>query len=164
MQGIPTTFNGKQRRFVWEYRDAENQVQGYVARFDGDDKKDVVPYFKRINGHGWEARCWAEPRPLFGLELLAQADPGADVFVVEGEKAAAALQSLGFVAVTSLGGSQASGKSNWSALEGRRRVFIIPDKDEAGEGYAKATAAILGGLQKPPEVLLVRLPRPSYKG
>ena len=150
MQGIPSTFNGKQRRFVWEYRDAENQVQGYVARFDGDGKKDVVPYFKRMNGHGWGPGAAAEPRPLFGLELFAQADPDADVFVVEGEKAAAALQSLGFVAVTSLGGSQGSGKSNWSALKGGRRVFIMPDKDEAGEGYAKATAAILGSLEKPP--------------
>ena len=158
MQGIPTTFNGKQRRFVWEYRDAGNQVQGYVARFDGDGKKEVVPYFKRINGHGWEAGSSAEPRPLFGLELLAKADPAVDVFVVEGEKAAAALRSLGFVAVTSLGGSQASGKSNWRALEGRKRVFIIPDRDEPGQGYAKATALILGGLQKPPELFLVLLP------
>ncbi|WON74534.1 YfjI family protein [Nitrosospira sp. Is2] len=164
MQGIPATFNGKQRRFVWEYRDTENQVQGYVARFDGDNKKEVIPYFKRINGHGWEPGAAAEPRPLFGLELLAQADPEHDVFVVEGEKAAVALQSMGYVAVTSLGGSQATGKSNWSTLRGRGRVYILPDGDEAGEAYAKATAAILTSLQKPPQVFVVRLPDLPEKG
>lgn len=158
MQSIPTTFNGKQRRFVWAYRNEKNEVQGYVARFDGDGKKDVVPYFKRINDHEWEPGAAAEPRPLFGLEMLAQADPAVDVFVVEGEKAAAALRSLGFVAVTSLGGSHASGKSNWRALEGRKRVYVLPDRDEAGEAYAKATAAILVGLENPPEVLVLRLP------
>lgn len=164
MQGIPKTFNGKERRFIWEYRDAKNNVHGYVARFDGEGKKDVVPYFKRINGHDWEPGASAEPRPLFGLELLTQANPENDVFVVEGEKTAAALQSLGYVAVTSLGGSQASGKSDWSALDGRKRVFIIPDRDEAGEGYAKATAAILVDLKNPPEVLVVRLPRLPQAG
>lgn len=159
MQGIPSTFNGKPRRFVWEYRDANNQVQGYVARFDGEGKKEVIPYFKRVNGPAWEAGASAEPRPLFGLELLAQADPSAVVFVVEGEKAAAALQCLGLPAITSLGGSQASSKSDWSVLEGRKRVFILPDNDEPGEAYAKATAAILASLKHPPEVLVVHLPR-----
>jgi hypothetical protein len=158
MQGIPTAFNGKQRRFIWEYRDAKNNVHGYVARFDGEGKKDVVPYFKRTSGPCWEPGASDEPRPLFGLELVAQADPEDDVFVLEGEKAAAALQSLGYVAVTSLGGSQASGKSNWRTLEGRKRVFILPDKDEAGEAYAKAIAAILVDLKNPPEVLVVCLP------
>lgn len=158
------TFNGKPRRFVWEYRGPDSKVLGYVARFDTDGKKDVVPYFSRVNGHGWNNGAHLEPRPLFGLELLTQAAPNHDVFVVEGEKAAVALQSLGFVAVTSQGGSCASGKTDWRPLEGYRRVFILPDRDEPGEAYARAVAVILQGLENPPVVSLMRLPNLSEGG
>src|SRR5690349_20037478 len=116
MQGIPMTFNGKPRRFVWEYRDSAGEVLGYAGRFDANGKKDIVPYFNRVNGSGWGNGIADKDRPLFGLEILTQAGPNDDVFVVEGEKAARALQSLGLVAVTSLGGSCASGKSNWKPL------------------------------------------------
>lgn len=158
MQGIPTTFNDKPRRHIWEYRNAQGETLGYVARFDADGKKDVVPYFKRINGQGWQSGSATEPRPLFGLDVLAQADITRAVFVVEGEKAAAALQSLGLVAITSQGGSKAAAKSDWKPLEGRGRVYLLPDNDEPGEGYAEAIAAILKGFSKPPEVQIVRLP------
>lgn len=164
MQGIPMAFNGKKRRFVWEYRGADSKVLGYVARFDANGKKDIVPYFKRVNGHGWNNGAPFEPRPLFGLEMLAQADADVDVFVVEGEKAARALQSLGLLAVTSLGGSCASDKTDWKPLEGHRRVYILPDRDEPGEAYARATAMILEGLENPPVVSVVRLPNISAGG
>jgi len=158
MQGIPQTFNGKPHRFTWEYRSAQGEPLGYVARFDADGKKDVVPYFKRMNGHGWQSGSAAEPRPLFGLDVLAQADIARAVFIVEGEKAAAALQSLGLVAVTSQGGSKAAAKTDWKPLEGRGRVYLMPDNDAPGEGYAEAIASILKGFFKQPEVIIVRLP------
>lgn len=158
MQGIPHTFNDKPRRFVWEYRSAQGEPLGYVARFDADGKKDVVPYFKRMNGHGWQSGSAAEPRPLFGLDVLAQADIARAVFIVEGEKAAAALQSLGLVAVTSQGGSKAAAKTDWTPLEGRGRVYLLPDNDAPGEAYAEAIASILKGFSKPPNVQIVRLP------
>jgi hypothetical protein len=158
MEGIPQTFNNKQRRFVWEYRTAQGEPLGYVARFDADGKKDVVPYFNRINGHGWQSGSAAEPRPLFGLDVLAQADIARAVFIVEGEKAAAALQSLGLVAVTSQGGSKAAAKTDWKPLEGRGRVYLLPDNDAPGEAYAEAIALILRGFQKHTGVQIVRLP------
>lgn len=152
------TFNTKQRRFVWEYRSAQGDPLGYVARFDAGGKKDVVPYFKRTNGHGWQNGSADDPRPLFGLDVLGKADIARAVFVVEGEKSAAALQSLGLVAVTSQGGSNAADKADWKPLAGRERVYLLPDNDEPGECYAKAVAAILAGLEKPPAVSVVRLP------
>lgn len=158
MQGIPQTFNGKPHRFTWEYRSAQGEPLGYVARFDADGKKDVVPYFKRMNGHGWQSGSAAEPRPLFGLDVLVQADIARAVFIVEGEKDAAALQSLGLVAVTSQGGSKAAAKSDWEPLDGRGRVYLMPDNDAPGEGYAEAIASILKGFSKQPEVIIVRLP------
>jgi 5S rRNA maturation endonuclease (ribonuclease M5) len=158
MNGIPQTFNNKPRRFTWTYHSAQGEPLGYVARFDADGKKDVVPYFNRMNGHGWQTGSAAEPRPLFGLDVLAQADIARAVFIVEGEKAAAALQSLGLVAVTSQGGSKAAAKTDWKPLEGRGRVYLLPDNDAPGEAYAEAIAAILRGHLKPPEVKIIRLP------
>ncbi|MBZ0095027.1 MAG: DUF3987 domain-containing protein [Sulfuricella sp.] len=158
MHGIPITFNDKPLRFLWEYRNAQGEPIGYVARFDADGKKDVVPYFKRANGHGWQSGSAADPRPLFGLDVLAQADPIRAVFIVEGEKAAAALQSLGLVAITSQGGSKAADKTDWTPSEGHEHVYLLPDNDEPGEGYAKAVAAILAGFSKPPTISIVRLP------
>ena len=164
MQGIPQTFNSKPLRFVWEYRSAQGDPLGYVARFDADGKKDVVPYFNRMNGHAWQSGSAADPRTLFGLDALTQADIARAVFIVEGEKTAAALQSLGLIAITSQGGSKAADKTDWRPLAGRERVYLLPDNDAPGEGYAKAIAVILTSLEKPPAVSLVRLPNLSPSG
>lgn len=145
MQGIPATFNGKQHRFVWEYLGPDSE--GYVARYDGEGKKDVVPYFNRVNGHGWKTGVADAARPLFGLQMLVQADLNDDVFVVEGEKAAAALQSLGLAAVTSQGGSCASGKTDWRLWKGIGAFSSFQTRMPPGEAYARATAAILQGLE-----------------
>lgn len=162
MSGIPEFFNNKMRRAVWDYRNAQGEIIGHVARFqggrtkEGKIAKEIIPYFKR-NGEGWHSGV-IEPRPLFGLDVLAQADNTRAVFIVEGEKCAAALQSMGLVAISSQGGSNAASKADWKPLEGHGRVFILPDRDEAGEGYAKAVCAILASLENPPDVKIVRLP------
>ncbi|SNX60696.1 Protein of unknown function [Nitrosomonas ureae] len=158
MQGIPQTFKGKPRRHVWEYRSNQGEQIGCVARFDDGKKKEIVPYFKRINGHNWQHGSATEPRPLFGLDILNQATDDRSVFIVEGEKAAAALQSLGLVAITSQGGSNAAHKADWKPLNGRERIYLLPDNDKAGESYIKAVTAILMSLDKPPALSIVRLP------
>jgi len=162
MSGIPEFFNNKIRRYVWDYRNAQGAIIGHVARFQGGKTKEgkiakeIIPYFNR-NGEDWQSGV-IEPRPLFGLDVLAQADITCAVFICEGEKCAAALQSMALVAITSQGGSNAAIKTDWKPLEGRERVFILPDKDEAGEGYAKAVCVILASLENPPTVQIVRLP------
>jgi len=164
MQGIPQTFNSKPRRFVWEYRSNQGEPIGYVARFDDGKKKEIVPYFKRINGHDWQSGSATEPRALFGLDVLNQADLKRGVFIVEGEKAAAALRSLGLMAITSQGGSNAAHKTDWKPLNERERVYLLPDNDEAGESYIKAVTAILMSLDKPPALSVVRLPNLPLAG
>lgn len=154
---IPETFNGKTRRHVWDYRDMQGEIIGHVARFDDGEKKDVVPYFK-LNGNGFAMGAAAEPRSLFGLDVLAKADPARAVFIVEGEKAAAALQSLGLIAISSQGGSNAATKADWKPLQGRKNVFLMPDNDEPGEAYIKAIAGILSRFENPPTLSVVRLP------
>ncbi len=157
MQNIPKLYKNKMRRAVWTYRNEQGEIIGHVARFDGGGKKDVVPYFKP-DGDAFAMGGAPEPRPLFGLDVLAQADIARAVFVVEGEKKAAALHSMGLVAITSQGGSNAASKADWKPLQGRGRIFILPDNDEAGEHYAKAVCAILAAFTNPPIVQIVRLP------
>ncbi len=162
MSGIPEFFNNKIRRYVWDYHNAQGEIIGHVARFQGGKtkegkiSKEIIPYFNR-NGEGWQSGV-IEPRPLFGLDVLAKADVSHAVFIVEGEKCAAALHSMGLVAISSQGGSNATSKTDWKPLEGRERVFVLPDKDEAGEHYAKAVCAILASFSNPPTVQIVRLP------
>ena len=156
--GIASTFNGKRLRHVWTYADEGGAVVGHVARYDaGNGQKDVVPFFLQEGGR-WKAGGAAEPRPLFGLDVLATRGAGETVFVVEGEKCAAALHSLDVAAVTSAGGARAAGKANWTPLARFGRVYILPDANEAGEAYARDVAAALAGLPGQREVFVVRLP------
>ena len=108
MSGIPEFFSSKMRRHVWDYRNAQGAIIGHVARFqggktkEGEIAKEIIPYFKP-DGAGFAMGGATEPRPLFGLDVLAQAENTRAVFVVEGEKCAAALLSMGLVAIASQG-------------------------------------------------------------
>lgn len=159
--GIPSAFNGKPLRWAWTYRTPDGKPIGHVARYDdGDGGKDVVPHFVP-NGQGWKAGGPPEPKPLFGLDTLRDNDRA---FVVEGEPCAAALHSLGLAAVTSLGGSKSPHKADWKPLQAFRRIYIVPDKDSPGEGYARAVVGILAGLAGHREVSVCRLPELPNKG
>jgi hypothetical protein len=80
---------------------------------------------------GWCRIPFPEPRQLYGLERLA-ADPGAQVIVVEDEKAAdAAHRMLPMVAITWPGGTNGYDKVDWSPLRGRN-VILMPDADWPG--------------------------------
>ncbi|MBN2309198.1 MAG: DUF3987 domain-containing protein [Candidatus Hydrogenedentes bacterium] len=128
-----------------------------MARYDGDGGKDIVPFFKN-EGDNWQPGAPQVPRPLFGLDVLAAKAGETEAFVVEGEKCAAALQSLGLPCVTSLGGAQSAHKADWAPLEGFGRVYLLPDADEPGESYVRALAEHLGASEDSPEAIVVRLP------
>ncbi len=130
---------------------------GAVGRYqNGSDKKDIVPFFKR-NGATWAAGIELNPRPLFGLDKLAQQAKDKAVFIVEGEKSAAALHSIGLCAITSLGGSQSAGKADWTVLNGFQQVVLLPDNDEPGQHYMQDVYRELMGLESSPVVKLMRL-------
>jgi DNA primase len=76
-------------------------------------------------------------RPLYLLREMLAADPVEPVLLVEGEKKADLLVSLGFVATTSAQGSQSPGATDWSSLRGRR-VVAFADNDKAGRAYIEA--------------------------
>jgi putative DNA primase/helicase len=162
----------------WVYLDAAGEVLGYVHRFvTSDGGKEVLPVvWSKHPKHGlaWKWRAFSEPRPLYGLNMLAQL-PNAPVLVVEGEKCADAAQvALGTtaVAVSWPGGGKAVRKACWEPLRGRR-VVVWPDADakldkagemlpaprQPGQQAAEAVAEILLGLEC--NVRVVNLPAPG---
>lgn len=157
-RGIPSQYQGRAFRFAWPYHNADGGVIGHVVRYDGTDgSKSVIPFFKR-NGTDWEPAAAPEPRPLFNVHELATAPADADAFIVEGEKCAAALASLGMTCTTSPGGANAAHSADWKPLQRFRRAIILPDADAPGESYAAAVARELAALPGTREVFICRLP------
>ena len=81
----------------------------------------------KLNGQVYEL---AEPKfsdgkPLYGLHRIA-GNPDAEVWIVEGEQKADALNKLGLVATTS-GGATSAEPADWQPLSGRT-VRIWPDR------------------------------------
>ncbi len=126
----------------WAYRDANGALLGYVVRIEKEGGKDILPLTCRREGGAlkWRWKGFPDPRPLYGLDQLAKR-PEAPVLVVEGEKTADAATALfpGFAVITWSGGSNATGKSDWSPLAGRE-VVIFPDADAPGRKAADDVA------------------------
>ncbi|WP_439580181.1 hypothetical protein [Elioraea sp.] len=140
---------------VAEYRDAEGRLLGAIHRYEPSgrpvsgptngrtqtgDKKQILPLVLCADGTRleWRWRAMPKPRPLYGLDLLAQR-PGAPAVVVEGEpKCDAARRLIGdrAVVVAWPGGAKAVRHVDWSPLAGRQ-VAIWPDADEPGIAAAR---------------------------
>lgn len=95
---------------------------------------------------GWTWKGHPDPRPLYGLDILA-ARQDAPVLVCEGEKAAEAARPLApdHVVITWPGGAQAVGKADWHPLAGRR-VTLWPDADEPGRKAMLKVRDLLGSI------------------
>ena len=138
-------------------------VTSYIYRSDnGDAYLRVVRMSDKsfrqfhIDGDQWVSGKPAGPKIPYRLpELLAA--PDDPVFIVEGEKDADRLASLGLVATTN---SEGAGKwtpemSLW--LVGRD-VYVIPDNDAVGEAHALSIQSTL------PQAIIVRLQNLRPKG
>ena len=99
---------------------------------------------RRPEGSGWS---WSvkgvRVLPYRLPELLA--DPAATVFLVEGEKDADRLASLGLVATCNAGGA-GKWKKEHSEFLRSRRVVVLPDNDSAGEKHAQQVERSLRGI------------------
>lgn len=125
---------------LWTYYNAAGAEVGAVVRWDlAVGKKEIRQL--RVEGGGWVVGGMHEPRPLYGLPLLAAADPMQPVFVCEGEKAADCGQALNLCCITSSQGGGSAKKTDWGPLRDRS-VVIIPDNDEPGESYAADVARL----------------------
>lgn len=126
----------------WCYRNSEGAPLFYIARYNPKDggRKQYAPW-AWTNRNRWISKAWPEPRPMYGLELLA-ASREAPVLLVEGEKAADAARAISgpYAVVSWPGGAAAVGKVDWSPLSGRK-VLIWPDADAPGIAAAQQIAA-----------------------
>lgn len=129
----------------WAYRDAEGHLLFYVARYQSEDgKKFFFPWSYTPTEKRWVQRGWPAPRPLYGLDQLAQR-PLHPVLIVEGEKACEAARVLAghaYVVLTWPNGARAAGRAQWQPIYGRR-VLIWPDADQAGVEAAQSIVTIL---------------------
>ena len=116
----------------WDYLDEAGRLIACVYRYDPPGGKQFRPWDVTAR----KARA-PDPRPLYNRPGIETA---ADVILVEGEKAAAALIGQGLCATTAMNGASAPvEKTDWSPLKARR-VVVWPDHDEPGWHYALAAA------------------------
>jgi hypothetical protein len=105
------------------YHDRDGNKHFVVVRFDGANEKQFRPFSR--NGSGWIAKDPQGKLPLFRLpQLIARS--GERVFVVEGEKCACELATLGVLATTSAHGAKSAHKTDWQPLAGRE--VLVPTR------------------------------------
>ena len=146
----------------WHYTDEDGVTLFVKQRFKTNDHKGktyktlrVMPDNSRQSKLG---DCRIVPYKL--PDLLQATAAGRVVYIVEGEKAADALGSLGVVATTSHAGS-----GNWSPELNQyfagANVVIVPDNDQAGWNYAHRVVEALLPDAKSIRVLDLGLTEPK---
>jgi hypothetical protein len=151
-RGLWPTGRGNGRRIVmtYPYHGADGNLLYETVRYQPKDFRQRQP---DGNG-GWIWNLDGVPRVLYRLpELLA--DQKATVYVVEGERDADRLASLGLTATTNPGGAGKWRREYSEALRGRR-VVVLVDNDEPGREHAQKVAAFLRGVAA--EIRILTLP------
>lgn len=94
------------------------------------------------------------PNVLYRLpEVLAVAQAGGTVYVVEGEKDVESLRAIGLTATCNIGGAGKWAPSYTRFLEGAGEVIVIADRDEPGRKHAAQVAASVTAAEIPVRVL-----------
>ena len=135
----------------WNYEDVEDNLIACVYRYDPPSGKTFRPWDVKARKHQAP-----DPRPLYNQKGIA-AD--SHVVLVEGEKCADALISVGICATTAMHGSKAPiDKTDWSPLQGKN-VIVWADNDVPGTEYSQGVASYLSGLA----ASVMILPLPAHK-
>ncbi len=132
----------KHRRIVatYDYRDESGASLFQVVRYAPKTFRQRRP----DGSGGWSWRVRGIRQVPYQLpELLAERE--APVFIVEGEKDADRLASLGLVATCNAGGAN-TWPDSLNLHFGGRTVFVLPDNDAAGRSHAQKVAAGLQGV------------------
>lgn len=142
---------------VYDYRDESSELLFQAVRFDPKSFLQRKP----DGDGGWTYKLNGTRRVLYRLPELLEADPREEVYIVEGEKDADRLASLGLVATTNAGGA-GKWRDEYSEHLRGRRVVVIPDNDEPGRNHSAQVAASLRGFAA--SVRLLELPGLPPKG
>lgn len=132
----------------WAYLAADGRLNFYHDRYEPKaegERKQFAPLTLWRTAAGrleWRFKAPPEPRPPYGLPMLAKRSGPA--VLTEGEKAAdaAAILLPDNPVLTFQGGAQAIGKGDYSAFAGRE-VWLWPDADEPGDKAMQTAAARL---------------------
>ena len=155
----PMTQRGQQQpEAVYDYHDERGNLRFQVVRFPGKQFRQ-----RRPNGAGgWEWNLKAVDRVLYRLpEVTTAVKRGEQIFIVEGEKDADRLCSLGFIATTNAGGA-GQWQDNYTEVLAGADVVIFPDNDEPGRKHGKEVAESLRDTAR--TVKAIRLPGLDDKG
>ena len=128
----------------WIYTDEDRQPVFVKQRLKVGDSGKTYRLYK-IDEHGRKQSSLGDARIVpYNLPALLDAKTaGRNIFLVEGEKAADAIKSIGMIATTAHTGAGSWPQAITEYFAGAQ-VIILPDNDVAGWGYAyKAAEAIL---------------------
>ncbi len=145
---------------AYDYRNEAGELVYQVARFDPKDFRQRRPDPARPGEWLWSLKG-VERIPYRLPEVVAAVKAGRTIFIPEGEKDVAALESLGLVATCNPGGA-----GKW--LDSFARYFhgalvvVIPDNDDIDREHARDVATKLRGVAK--NVRVVELPGLGPKG
>jgi len=133
---------------TYAYQDQTGTLLFEVVRFA---PKSFRP--RRPDGDGgWVWSLEGVHRVLYRLPELIAADLSVIVFLVEGEKDADRLASLGLISTTCAGGAN-KWRPEYTKCLKDRRVVILPDCDEPGRKHARAVSVALRGVARAVAIL-----------
>lgn len=144
---------------TYQYRDADGKLVFEVVRRAG--KRFLQRRPDPAGKDGWTWNLQGVQRVLYRLPELLAAPVDSTAFVVEGEKDADRLRSLGLVATCNPGGAGKWRKEYSTPLKGRH-VVVLPDNDDPGRAHAAAVLKALSGVAA--SVRVVELPGLPEKG
>jgi hypothetical protein len=146
----------------WLYRSEDGDVLFTKRRYKTNDAKGKTYSIHRVDAQGKRIAGLKDTRivPYQLPELLDAKTAGRAIYLVEGEKAADALISIGAIATTSHTGA-GSWPTEITQYFAGANVVVIPDNDEPGFSYAKRAIAHLLPVAKSVRYLDLELMMPG---
>jgi hypothetical protein len=136
-----TDSTGPQIVAEYDYIDEDGKPLYQVVRYTPKDFRQR----RRVAGE-WQWKLGDVRRVLYRLpQVIATAEAGDTVFVVEGEKDVHAIEHAGGVATCNAAGA-GKWKPEYSESLRGAHVVVVADKDEPGRAHAAAVAASVGPL------------------
>lgn len=149
---VTGVFEFRDRYGAMLYRTRRHEHPAEAKRFTAE----------RPDGHGgWISGLGDTERVLYRLPELLAADPAEPFYLVEGERKADKLASLGLTATAVAFGCKGWRKTYCETLKGRT-VVILPDNDEPGAKFASRSAADINAAGG--KAVIVELPGLPQKG
>ncbi|HDY88690.1 MAG TPA: hypothetical protein ENH82_11350, partial [bacterium] len=141
---------------TYDYTDAKGKLLYQVLRYEPKD------FRQRAADGSWSLK--GITRVPYRLPVLTAIKPGHYIFIVEGEKDVATLESNGLHATTNAGGAAAGKKwpESWNKWFKGLKVVIIPDHDISGDQAAENIASVVCEVADSAQIL--RLPELSIGG